>query len=105
MNTALSLTMTDLANTLSCASRPTRSKRVIDEDSGKQVGAILFTTLSDNRGEMIEWSTPHNGGFAVDEADALAKIERAILARSAEEAFEAAYRAEVDALPEPIRSL
>ncbi|MGO4561021.1 hypothetical protein [Rhizobiales bacterium 3FA27D7] len=73
-------------------------KRVIDEDTGERVGWMRLCF-----GE-IEWSAFDYQGFSATEAEALAEIEAAVLQHRANEAADAAYVAEVMALPEPART-
>jgi hypothetical protein len=73
-------------------------KRVIDEDTGERVG-----WMRPAYGE-IEWSSFHLQGFAKTEAEALKAIEAAVIEHRGFESADAAYVAEVMALPEPARA-
>ena len=73
-------------------------KRVIDEDTGERVGWVR-----PYMGE-VEWSAYHLQGFEPTEAEALKRIEAAVVEHRAFEAADAAYVSEVMALPEPART-
>jgi hypothetical protein len=73
-------------------------KRVIDEDTGERVGWMRPYA------GKIEWSAFHLQGFEATEAEALKAIEAAVIEHRECEAADAAYVAEVMALPEPART-
>jgi hypothetical protein len=73
-------------------------KRVIDEETGERVGWMRPCFGS------IEWSAYSFQGFEPTEAEALAKIEAAVIEHRGFEAADAAYVDEVMALPEPART-
>lgn len=73
-------------------------KRVIDEDTGERVGWMRPYA------GQIEWSAFNRQGFEATEADALKAIEAAVIEHRECEAADAAYVAEVMALPEPART-
>jgi hypothetical protein len=73
-------------------------KRVEDADTGERVG-----WMRPSYGE-IEWRSFHLQGFAKTEAEALQAIEAAVIEHRGFEEADAAYVAEVMALPEPART-
>lgn len=73
-------------------------KRVIDEDTGERVGWMRPYA------GQIEWSAYSRQGFEPTEAEALKAIEAAVIEHRECEAADAAYVAEVMALPEPART-
>ena len=76
-----------------------RFKKVRDEDTGEIVGSIR------QLGKGWEYRTPSKDGFGNTKAEALDAIEKATLQARADDASWAARCAEIQSLPEPLRTL
>lgn len=72
---------------------------VEDEYTGERVGWIRQT------GTMWEWRAGTEEGYGRDQADCLARIEKAVLRQRKFADIDAARRSELAALPEPLRTL
>lgn len=72
---------------------------VEDEDTGERVGWVR------QMGTGWEWKAGTEDGYGRSIDDCLAQIEKSVLRARRYAAEDAAIRAEVDALPEPLRTL
>lgn len=96
---ALDTTAADLARCLTVATGP-KFKRVIDEDTGETVGQIVPSSICG-----LKWITSSSWGYAETVAECLTDMAPAVLREREWQAEHDAMVAEIDALPEPLRSL
>lgn len=73
---------------------------VEDIDTGERVGTICASKFGG-----VKWTTDGSFGFAKDGADALDEMKQSILETRQCRAIDAARVAEIEALPEPLRTL
>ena len=73
---------------------------VEDMDTGERVGTICASAYGG-----VKWTTEMSFGLARDDADALNEMKQSILEHRQCRAIDAARSAEVNALPEPLRTL
>lgn len=100
MNAALTITAADLTTALCSATfGQSAPVRYVETPAGERVGWIRQS------GPDLEWWSGSSGGWAKDEAAALAAIEEAVLRHRRLAAIDRARIAEVESLPEPLRTL
>lgn len=98
---ALRTTAEDLTTALVSATfgRTPAVRWVEDEDTGERVGWVRQI------GTGWEWRAGNEEGYGRSIDDCLARMEKAILRQRKYAAIDAAHRAEIAALPEPLRTL
>ncbi|WP_051375764.1 hypothetical protein [Aliihoeflea sp. 2WW] len=98
---ALRTTAEDLTTALSSATfGATPAVRwVEDQETSERVGWIRQT------GTIWEWRAGNEEGYGRDQADCLARMETAIVRQRKYAEIDATRRAELAALPEPLRTL
>lgn len=98
---ALRTTAEDLTTALVSATfgRTSAVRWVEDQDTGDRVGWIRQT------GTMWEWCAGTEEGYGRDQADCLVRMESAVLRQRKYAEIDEARRAELAALPEPLRTL